>query len=566
MAPLAADPLIGVTLDGKYLVVERIGVGGMGTVYRAVHESLGAARAIKVMKRELAEDAAFVARFQNEARLAEGLRHPHLVALYDFARLGDGTWYIVSEFVLGETLAALLAKGVRFPSSEVAHYVGQLADGMALAHRQGIVHRDISPDNIMITRDQEGERIAKLLDFGIAKSVRGESAKTGSGLLFGKIGYASPEQMGLVPGGELDNRSDVFSLTAVAFEMLTGRLPWRKDSMQSYVHDLLMRPEAEVIQALRSGTPAEWGAAFERGLVRDRERRTPSMQALKADLSEAAQRLTRAEEGASRTRTMPGAVQPKDSTWRKGAGPVSRPASGRLWPAAALAVIVVGVVLALLARDKPTGPPASPASRLGVVASRAPESPAPVPNPQKADAPAPARRAESTPRPSPRIVPTPLPSVGPAAASASPPPAEPGPVQPGALVLRSTPLAVVMVDGETLGRTPLDLTALAAGRHQLVLTTSDGRIYQETITIAAGETLERNHRFPGFGSLSVTADVWLEVSVDGGPPQQTPFLVDRLVAGRHVLRAFRSGYREKTLEIEIREGETSRVPIALERQ
>ena len=180
MASTAPDPLIGTTLDGKYLVAERIGTGGMGTVYRAIHTSLGAPRAIKVMKRDLADDASFVERFQNEARVAEGLRHPNLVALYDFARLPDGAWYIVSELVQGETVAALLAKGVRFPPQDVAHFLGQLCDGLALAHRRGIIHRDISPDNIITARAEGGEPVAKLLDFGIAKSLRVETLQTGS--------------------------------------------------------------------------------------------------------------------------------------------------------------------------------------------------------------------------------------------------------------------------------------------------------------------------------------------------------------------------------------------------
>lgn len=131
--------------------------------------------------------------------------------------------------------------------------------------------------------------------------------------------------------------------------------------------------------------------------------------------------------------------------------------------------------------------------------------------------------------------------------------------------MSSTPSAVVMLDGEARGRTPLNLPAIAAGRHLLGLTTDDGRAYHEEIAISPGATLERNHRFPGFGSLSITSDTWVEVSVDGGPPQQTPCRIERLAAGKHALRAFRQGYKEKVLEVDIREGEVERVSIALER-
>jgi hypothetical protein len=122
-----------------------------------------------------------------------------------------------------------------------------------------------------------------------------------------------------------------------------------------------------------------------------------------------------------------------------------------------------------------------------------------------------------------------------------------------------------MLDGEAQGRTPLKLPAVAAGRHLLVLTTEDGRSYHEELAIAPGTTLERNHRFPGFGSLSITSSTWVEVSVDGGPPQQTPCRIERLPAGKHVLRAFRRGFKEKVLDVEIREGETERISIVLER-
>src|SRR5215471_6725517 len=155
--------LIGQTIDAKYQVVERIGTGGMGSVYKALHVSLGAPRALKVMRRELASDPALAARFRTEARMAESLRHEHLVALYDFGQLPDGGWYIVSEFVEGATLAVLLKRrGARFCSRDVATFLGQVADGLAIAHRRGVVHRDISPDNIMLTAAEE-HVTAKLL-------------------------------------------------------------------------------------------------------------------------------------------------------------------------------------------------------------------------------------------------------------------------------------------------------------------------------------------------------------------------------------------------------------------
>ena len=199
----------------------------MGRVYRALHVDLDAPRAIKVLRSELAKDAAFVARFEAEARLAEGLRHPNLVTVHDLGRLGDGTPYIVSELVEGQTLSELFRQGLTFTPEETCDWLCQLADGLSLAHRRGIVHRDIAPDNIMVTGRGSEEVTVRLLDFGIAKRPLAKSGPdTGSSIFLGKLGYAAPEQMGALPEGDpLDARTDVFSLTVVAYQMLTGKLP-----------------------------------------------------------------------------------------------------------------------------------------------------------------------------------------------------------------------------------------------------------------------------------------------------------------------------------------------------
>jgi serine/threonine-protein kinase len=285
------DPFVGTTVDGKYQITGRIGAGGMGTVYRAVHVSLGAPRALKVMRRELAGDPDLAERFRAEARLAEGLRHPSLVALYDFGQIADRGWYIVSEFVEGATLAVLLKRrGGLFSSADVARLVGQVADGLALAHRRGVVHRDISPDNIMLAASDGDEVVAKLLDFGIAKDTLAPAAgATGVGWNMGKVGFSSPEQMGLLREGErIDHRADVFSLAAVAYVMLTGRLPWRRDGVQAYTHDLLLRPEGELQDEVRAHAPKPWHELFVAALARSRDDRLPGMAALQEGLARAA--------------------------------------------------------------------------------------------------------------------------------------------------------------------------------------------------------------------------------------------------------------------------------------
>ena len=299
------DPLVGTIVDGKYQVIERIGTGGMGTVYSAVHVSLGAPRALKVMRSELAADPQLAARFRDEARLAEGLRHPSLVALYDFGQMPGRGWYIVSELVQGATIAALLRRrGARFCSNDVARFVGQIAEGLSLAHRRGVIHRDISPDNIMLSTSPEGEVAAKLLDFGIAKDTLGSlgDGSTGAQWKMGKVGYSSPEQMGLLREGEaVDARSDVFSLAAVAYIMLTGRLPWRVDTPQAYTHDLLLRPAEDLAAEVRHHVPAAWSELFVAALARDRSVRLPDAATLREGLADAA----RAARGAGKPEPLP---------------------------------------------------------------------------------------------------------------------------------------------------------------------------------------------------------------------------------------------------------------------
>jgi len=461
--------LVGRLVDGKYRIEAHLGDGGMGSVYRARHVSLGAARAIKVMRRELAEDAAFVARFQKEARLAARLRHPHLVALYDFAQQADGTWYSVSELVVGETIAARVAKGTRFDGETVARWLGQIADGLALAHREGIVHRDLSPDNIIVTLGEDGAEIVKLLDFGIAKEMSGGGeGTTGAGLLLGKVGYASPEQMGLLPKGDaIDPRTDVFSLTAVAYFMLSGgKLPWPRETPRTYIHDLLVRPEEEIRTAIERDVPAEWRRALEAGLARRRDDRTPTVVALKDAFMDAARPAKTA-----------------------------RPTSAAVRAGIVGGAMALGAAAVLLIPLGPQPAPTTSAPSRSVPAPTAePVSPAPVDAqnpPRTPEAAATKTRAASAP------------TAAAAAATDAPPTAMPPPES----------------------------------------------------TVAAGAP----------ASLSITADSWMLVSVDGGAAEQTPFRFERLAPGRHLVEARREGYKDIRLEVETRAGETQRLTLAPER-
>ncbi len=198
---------------GPYEILERLGAGGMGTVYRARHTETGKLVALKVMRADVAEDAAFVRRFQREAQIAQTLRSPNIVETLD-AGVEDGTPYIAMDLVEGETLASHIRRSGPLPVEEAVDIATQVARGLQAAYEAGVIHRDISPQNILLTPDGT----AKIADFGIARS-QAFATMTATAAFIGKPAYAAPETI----EGTADIRSDIYSLGVVLFEMLTGR-------------------------------------------------------------------------------------------------------------------------------------------------------------------------------------------------------------------------------------------------------------------------------------------------------------------------------------------------------
>src|SRR5262249_54169915 len=190
-------------IDGKYKILARLGVGGMGEVYKVLHIHLNAIRVIKLMRSAIATDHAAHDRFVREARLATKIHHPNVAALHDFSTLADGTRYMVWEHIEGRNLHELIeTRGPLSPRYAAKVAIDALL-GLDAVHRAGIVHRDISPENIMIARDEDGEEHVKLIDLGIAKTWGDEgAAKTQTGMFVGKWKYCSPEHLGVLPAGE----------------------------------------------------------------------------------------------------------------------------------------------------------------------------------------------------------------------------------------------------------------------------------------------------------------------------------------------------------------------------
>src|SRR3984893_4194489 len=267
-------PLAPGTHLGPYEIAEPLGAGGMGEVYRARDTRLERTVAIKILPAQFSSDAVRKQRFEREAKPISSLNHPHICVLHDVGSQ-DGFDYLVMECVEGESLAKRLGKGP-LPLEQVLKFGAQVADALDKAHRSGVVHRDLKPGNIMLTPTG-----AKLLDFGLAKPVSPvaslatltaatqPSPVTEQGTVVGTFQYMSPEQ---IEGKELDGRSDIFSLGAVLYEMLTGKKAFQGKSQLS-VASAILEKDPEPLSSFKPLTPPALEHAIRRCLAKDPEER-----------------------------------------------------------------------------------------------------------------------------------------------------------------------------------------------------------------------------------------------------------------------------------------------------
>jgi len=270
-----------------YQILEKLGAGGMGEVYKARDTRLNRFVALKVLPPGMARDTERQRRFVHEAQAASALNHPNIITIYDIVSDGD-TQFMVVEFVVGKTLLELIPKeGLRIP--QAIQYAAQMADAMAAAHEAGIIHRDLKPANVMVT----ASGLVKLLDFGLAKvlegttdDLNGETASltvaplTVEGTVMGTVNYMSPEQ---AEGRKIDTRSDIFSFGAVLYEMLTGRTAFRGVNTIATLTAVL-RDDIRPISEAKPETPPELMRIVEMCLRKDPAQRYQSMQEIQAAL------------------------------------------------------------------------------------------------------------------------------------------------------------------------------------------------------------------------------------------------------------------------------------------
>jgi eukaryotic-like serine/threonine-protein kinase len=252
------DPLVGRLLEGRYRILDRIARGGMSTVYAAVDERLDRRVAVKVMSSALSADPAFSDRFAREARAAARLTHVNTVAVYDQGHdssSGGHHVFLVMELVEGRTLRDLIRERVtnhgRFTAAEAISVMEPVLSALSAAHRAGLVHRDVKPENILLSDDG----LVKVADFGLARAIDADAASTRTGLMMGTVAYCAPEQ---IVHGRSDQSSDVYSAGIVLFELLTGHPPYQGDSAMSvayqHVHSRVPAPSSRIKQR-PSGIP-----------------------------------------------------------------------------------------------------------------------------------------------------------------------------------------------------------------------------------------------------------------------------------------------------------------------
>jgi serine/threonine-protein kinase len=462
-------------------------------VYRARDKTLDEVVAIKVLRPDFAQDPAMAGRFRSEIKLARKVRHRNVCAIHDYGE-EKGLLYISMELVEGIDLKRLLREKGALPFEEAFDVSIQIAEGLQAVHEAGIIHRDLKTPNIMI----DPQKVARLMDFGIAKRQEGGGASTATGQILGTPEYMSPEQ---AQGQRVDFRSDVYALGIVIYEIFTGDVPFRGDTPIStilkHLHDPPPIDAARVPDALRP--------VLKSALAKDPEGRYKTARAL-------AEALRGARATGRHQHDVPTAMLEAPTLTHPS---MAAPRRSNPW---AIAVAVIGIAALAFAlrwnsRSEPgpasTGPSPSPTDTVTMTPSPTPTptiqsssvsdasaTPTPKPGPildrsgMTSPGPSPTRRPHPTPAPTP--VPTAVPVVTPIPAPSLPAPTPTPALEPGQLQFAVKPWAEIVVDGRVVGTTPLDRLNLEAGTHVVLLRHPAYEELRRTVVINPGATMKLN--------------------------------------------------------------------------
>jgi serine/threonine protein kinase len=582
-ADCTPDFRIGLTIDGKYRLDSRIGEGGMATVYRATRLLIGDLVAVKILHSEQLRDAQAPERFRREAQAAARLKHPNAVTVYDFGVSDVGLVYLVMELVEGQSLRRLVKEQGPLLPSAASEILSQVCGALAEAHAQGIVHRDVKPDNIIVAPSSSGLRV-KVLDFGIARlrdtASLGNLTQTGS--VLGTPHYMSPEQC---LGEELDGRSDIYSLGIVLYEMLAGVVPFNSPTSMAVVVQHVNAAPAPLRILNVSISPAV-EAVVMHALEKRREARPQSAMALAEELAMSVSGTLPIAvaaiagppqlSGSGLTPTIqmptpwrsgvvtPGYVHPVAAAPAPAVAPIQSRKRPPTWLMAGAAVLVLAVAVGV------TWWLASGTSEAGSTVAAAASSTAAgaAPGPPRAQ-PEPIAPAASDAAPAP-VAPalTPVPSGSAPGDVASPVASAPAS---GSLTLRGPAGSAVQLDGTDAGVVrpdgTLTLARLAPGRHVIAVGKDGYRREQRTINVAAGRTDVMDVSLTQLpGTLTVTANVHgATLQIEGMPGRYSDQISGvELAVGHHKITASREGYKPAAIDVEIRAGEPTRASLSLE--
>jgi eukaryotic-like serine/threonine-protein kinase len=501
---------------GRYAVKGTLGLGGLGQVHEAWDPLLSRVVAVKTLQFDVAANqrVALDGLFLNEARAAAGLSHPHIVTIHDAGLSPQGV-YIAMERLHGRDLRQALAAGWLPTPEQATLLVRRVADALAYAHARGVVHCDIKPANIFLTRRDK----PKVLDFGIARVAHGAALPMLEGLVAGSPHYLAPEQL---QGGPVDARTDIHALGVVFYELLAGRKAFVGDSVEQISNAVLSNHPAPAHE-LRPEVPAALAQIAERAMAREPADRFPSAVAMAVELRRWAERHERevrqreiaGAAGAAQAEAAPAARRrPLDVAWIGGG---------------VLAIGAIALAVLLPREAPPAAPPAPQASVQAVVtpvapppiapaapaaaaeAAQAPASAAPAvatepPAPAAAEPPAePAPAPTSTPTPTPATAAAPRRDTPRPPAATAPRPREqptrsataaPAAVQQGTLQLAISPWGQVEVNGSPAGTTPpLTRLSLPEGTHTVTVRNEDFPPYTTTVQVRADQPATVRHRF-----------------------------------------------------------------------
>jgi beta-lactam-binding protein with PASTA domain/predicted Ser/Thr protein kinase len=352
-----SDTLIGALFDGRYRIIRKLGSGGMANVYLAEDEELGRRVAIKILNDRHASDDQFVERFRREASNAAGLSHPNIVSIYDRGE-AEGTYYIAMEYLEGRSLKERIVADGPLPIRDAVEVTRQILRAIGFAHRRGIVHRDIKPHNVLLVQDGPGDERFKVTDFGISRTTASQMTEAGS--IVGTAQYLSPEQ---ARGAPVDQRSDVYSVGIVLYELLTGKLPFTGETPL----EIAMKHLSEVPKPpseLREDVTADLDMIVLRALAKDPSDRYESAEEMEKELArvaggggvstETAEAATAVLAGAGLADAAPTmisrrpVVAPRDDTYRSRYYEYEEPRRRRrpLWPWLLAILLLAGAVVA----------------------------------------------------------------------------------------------------------------------------------------------------------------------------------------------------------------------------